>query len=662
MDVLARIALLIAVILYGFAGAAAAADLSSDQIALGRAAFEAARAGDWAQAKSRIAAVRRPLASKLMRWHRATQENSRASFDEISAFIVENPDWPSQRLLRQRAEEAMRLGLPARRVVAWFERFEPVTTEGRIMLSRSLLALGEAQRARGAIRDAWVDGSFSASKEQDFLAEFGAMLSPADHAERLERLLWEGRSSEAKRMLAKVDAGRGNLAQARMQLRGMADGVDGAVARVPPSLQDDPGLIYERIRWRRMKGRTGDAIDLLLRHRLDAAHPRLWAIERQIVARRALGERRFKEAYRIASAHALATGADFAEAEWLSGWIALRFLKDPRTAKRHFETMHKGVSYPISLARGAYWRGRAAEAVGESADARRWYSAAAEHPTTYYGQLAAARVMPDRPLALPPDPQPSADERRRFEASELVAAIRMLTAFGQYDLAAPFLASLAGEHETKDWRALTATLAATQGRPDLAISVARRANQNGDILIGPGYPTVAAPSLPRQGAHGEAARAVEHPLVLAIIRQESAYRVDAISSAGARGLMQLMPGTAQEVAAKLNVPYSAGRLITDPDYNLTLGQTYFSSVLNRFGGSYVLALAGYNAGPYRAQQWRAEMGDPRADLDSAIDWIESIPFGETRNYIQRILEHLQVYRSKVNGGVKPTMLEMDLQR
>jgi soluble lytic murein transglycosylase len=643
-------------------GEARAQNLSASQIDLGRSAFQAAGSGNWTQARSRIGGVRDPLANKLMLWHQATQENSGASFDEISAFIVENPGWPSQRLMRQRAEEAMMPGTPPGRIIDWFKRFEPVTTEGRIMFSRALLAAGDRERARAAVRNAWISSSFSPSREESFLREFGAMLTPSDHAERLERLLWEGWSAEATRMLPKVGSGVRAVALARMQLRGMAAGVDGAVARVPSQLQSDAGLIYERIRWRRTKDRTDEATELLLRHRLDAAQPRLWAIERQILARRALANRRFSEAYRIASAHALTEGAEFAEAEWLSGWLALRFLSDPKSAKRHFETMYKGVSYPISLARGAYWRARASEALGESAEAKRWYLAAAEHPATYYGQLAAARVAPDRPLPLPPDPQPSAEERRAFEASELVAAVRMLSAFQQRDLAAPFLASLASVRETTGWRTLTATLANAKGRPDLAISVAKRANQGGDVLVGVGYPTLPMPKIAGTSPLGNMSAAVEHPLVLAIIRQESAYRPDAISSAGARGLMQLMPRTAQEVATKLSLPYSAGRLLTDTDYNLTLGQAYFGSVLNRFDGSYVLALAGYNAGPSRAQQWRAEMGDPRGDLDAVIDWIELIPFNETRNYVQRILEHLQVYRSKVNGGVNPKMLEVDLLR
>lgn len=658
----ARVTLLIASILCVPLGEALAQGLSAGQIDLARSAFEAAERGDWERARSRIGGVRDPLATKLMRWHQATQENAGASFDEISAFIMENPDWPNQRLMRQRAEEAMTPGTPPRRIIDWFGRTKPETTEGRIMFSRALVTVGDRERARAAVRDAWISSYFPASREESFLREFGSMLTPSDHAERLERLLWEGRSAEATRMLSKVDSGRRALALARMQLRTGAAGVDDAVARVPPQLQGDAGLIYERIRWRRTKDRTAEATELLLRHRLDAAQPRLWAIERQILARRALANRRFSEAYRIVSAHAIGEGAEFAEAEWLAGWLALRFLNDPKAAKRHFETMYKGVSYPISLARGAYWRARASEALGESSDAKRWYSAAAEHPTTYYGQLAAARVVPDRPLSLPPDPPPSAEERRSFEANELVAAIRMLAAFQQRDLAAPFLASLAGARETAGWRTLTAALANAKGRPDLAISVAKRGSQSGNVLIGEGYPTLPVPKIAGNSPLGKMSGSVEHPLVLAIIRQESAYRTDAISAAGARGLMQLMPQTAQEVAVKLSLPYSAGRLLTDTDYNLTLGQTYFGSVLNRFDGSYVLALAGYNAGPYRAQQWRAEMGDPRKDLNAAIDWIELIPLSETRNYVQRILEHLQVYRSKVNGGVKPKMLEMDLLR
>lgn len=635
---------------------AGAAELSSAAIGRGLQAFQAGESGDWDRAHRLISSVDEPLAAKLIRWRHYIAPDSGAGFDEIATFIEQNPQWPRHRLLRQRAEEALAPTLPARRAVSWYDRFEPITTQGKASFARALLALGEHERATEIAREAWVAGSFSTASERAFLAEFGGLITAADHVARLDWLVWRGRTEEAQRMLARVDAGRAALARARMDLRAMNSGVDDAIARVPAHLLSDPGLVYERVRWRRIKGLDSAARALLLSNPGDAIEPERWWAERQILARRAMADGQAKDAYRVASGHRVASGADFAEAEWLSGWIALRYLHDAKAAARHFEALYAGVNYPISLARGAYWAGRAAEAAGKERDARRWYGKAAAHPATFYGQLAAGRLEPDRSLALPADPKPTAEERKAFDSYELVAAARMLTAFGQRELVGSFLIALGSVRDAPGWQALTASLAHQIGRPDLAVVVARQATRGGELLVGPGYPAVNVPTI--VGVPHE----VEQPLVLAMVRQESAYRADAVSSAGARGLMQLMPGTAQEVAAKLNVPYSKQRLVTDQAYNLTLGQRYISSMLARFDGSYVLALAAYNAGPSRVRQWQQENGDPRQDVDRAVDWIERIPFSETRNYVQRILEHLQVYRGKANGGdVSPSMLVQDLQ-
>lgn len=635
------------------------AELTSGQKKLGAEAFRAADRGDWSQAHHLIALVDDPLAAKLMRWYEIIAADGYLNFRQIKEFVEDNPHWPRQRLMRQRTEEAIQPTNSVREILSWFHDFEPITTQGKVSLARALLAVGNRQQeAAAAVRRAWIDGQFSSTSERAFLKEFGGSLNAAAHRERLDRLLWQGRRVEAERMLPRVDEATQAVAFARMELRTMRPGVDYAISRVPASLRSDPGLVYERVRWRRKKGLDADASSLLLSQARDSIEPERWWTERQILARRALADGHPTRAYRIASSHGLKAGSGFAEAEWLSGFIAFRFLNDPKAARQHFERLYSKVNYPISLARGAYWAGRAAEAGGDERTAERWYLTAAEHPATFYGQLAASRLRPGKPLALPPDPVPSTQQRQSFDVNELVVAARILYEFDQKSVAASFLVSVAAMSDAPGWKALAAGLAERLGRPDLAVVVAKKATRRGDLLIGLGYPSVAVPKLTLGVPHD-----VEPPLVLAMIRQESAYRADAVSRAGARGLMQLMPGTAQEVAAKLNVPYSAHRLIADRNYNLTLGQSYIGSMLARFGGSYVLALAAYNAGPYRVRQWLSEIGDPRSeDLDRAIDWIELIPFSETRNYVQRILEHLQVYRGKVNGGFVPASLERDLQR
>ncbi|TVR83223.1 MAG: lytic transglycosylase domain-containing protein [Rhodospirillales bacterium] len=652
-----RIALPVTAVLLFVSVQAHAATPSPNQAAAGRDAFAAATAGDWASARRAMDRVGHPVAGKLLTWYRATRPNTPASFDEISRFISENPDWPSQRLLRQRAEEAMTADLPPRRIVDWFRQHEPITTEGRVRFARALVTLGERDSASQVARAVWADGWFSANTQNRFLDEFGILLGRDDHHLRIEHLVWQGRIEEANRLLPRVEPAAQALAAARIQLRQMAPGVDAAIARVPTHLQAHPGLVYERARWRRAKGRDDDARALLLQHPSEAGDPDLWWRERHILARRSLADGRHRDAYRVASAHGAGTSTSHAEAQWLSGWIALRFLNDPRTARRHFETMHAGVAFPISMARGAYWSGRAAEAEGDRRAAERWYRAATEHPATFYGQLAAARIAPDRPLRLDPDPTPSSAERRSFDAHDLTAAVHLLNGFGRRDLAATFLLHLAGLGDGPAWPVMTAALAQATGQPHLGVFIARRVTRDGTVLLEHGYPTLPVPTGVNGITHG-----LEKPLVLAIIRQESAYQVDAKSRAGALGLMQLMPATAQQVARQVALPYAPHRLVTDPDYNMNLGQAYMRAMLERFDGSYVLSLAAYNAGPGRSVSWRSRNGPPNTSVEEAIDWIEQIPFSETRNYVQRTLEHLQVYRTRVNGSSPPRLLETDLLR
>ena len=340
-----------------------------------------------------------------------------------------------------------------------------------------------------------------------------------------------------------------------------------------------------------------------------------------------------------------------ADAEFLAGWIALRRLDDPAAAHEHFAQLYANVRMPISRARGAYWAGRAAEERDLADIAKRWFASAAEHGTTFYGQLAAQRSPAARP-AFAAEPRPAAEDVAEFDRKELVRAARMLSEIGEGDLAKPFLLRLGASAGTPVQHKLTATLAETAGWLDVAAASAKRASADGTILLASAFPVI---QVKHKGI-------TEPPLVLAIARQESAFDKAAVSRAGARGLMQLMPATAKDMAKSLSMQFSADWLLTDPNYNLTLGHAYLDKVLDRFGGSYVLALAAYNAGPARVQQWLETYGDPRAGTIDVIDWIEAIPFAETRNYIQRVLEALQIYRLRLGDDDRAFTLARDLQR
>jgi len=494
--------------------------------------------------------------------------------------------------------------LAATDILKWFNEQEPVSTSGRVRRAQALLTAGAPGEGRAAIRETWVNGNFTRAEEKRFYRAHRKLLTHGDHVRRLDRLLWQGRHGPARRMLWKVNAEYRALGEARFLLRRREGNVDRAVAKVPESLKSDPGLVYERLRWRRRKGLETSAREWLEANPLDRSHPEPWWRERAALARQALDDGHVSEADRIVTGHAVDDGVAFAEASWLAGWISLRYLREPNTGLDHFSAMYDKVNFPISRARAAYWAGRAAEASARPEVADHWYRTAATHPTTYYGQLAAARVNGPTNLRLPQSPEPTEDEARTFASNDMTRAARILHAFGQKKRLDAFILRLAELGETPAWKATTAALARSLGRPDLAVTVAKRSVRGGHAFVREGYPVVPLPAV-----EARLPKPVEEPLLLAMIRQESAFQPGAKSSAGARGLMQVMPATARRIAKRLKLPYSSRRLNGDRDYNIRGGRGYLAGLLDTFDGSYVLALAAYNAGPARVRAWIRANGD-----------------------------------------------------
>jgi soluble lytic murein transglycosylase len=630
-----RLLPLLLLLLWSWASPARAALSESDRQVY-REAFQAARAGDWPRAGQRAEKGHDHLLAKVLWWLNLTRSGSGASFGDFKDFITANPEWPAQLSLRQHAEEAM-LGVPERTLGEWFDRYPPVTPAGKFKQADIWIAQGRQQEGLARIREVWAKSDFTAFEEKSVLQRYHDVLHQADHWARLDRLLWDGQTEAARRAMARVDADHRALADARLRLAAMEPGVERLVAKIPPALQNDPGLLFERMRWRTRKEHYEDAIAMLEHPPHDLVRPLAWAGERQILARHALAVGDISVAYRLAAHHGLSNGPVFAELEFFAGWVALRFLREPDIAYNHFVRLYDEVKLPVSVARGAYWAGRAAEAMNYRQLAQAWYATAAEQVTTYYGQLAATALGDARLSRALIEPKPTAADIAAFDKSELVNVMRELAEVGAADYIGPFarrvseLARSPGEH------VLLAHLVVKLDRADLAIAVAKKASYAGVTLINEGYPVT---ELPPGGT-------AERPLVLAMTRQESAFDREAVSSAGARGMMQLMPATASHIAKTLHLPFSTSRLLTDSRYNITLGRHYLDGLLGDFSGSYVLAIAAYNAGPSRVRQWIREYGDPRSKNADVIDWIESIPLGETRNYVQRVLENLQMYRLRL---------------
>jgi soluble lytic murein transglycosylase len=613
--------------------------LARRDLKLYRKAFAAAMTNRWSEARRYAAKARESPLRKVLDWLELAGPTAN-DFSEIAEFIDENPSWPRLGELQRRAEAVIGNDVSDQAVLAWFDRHQPTTATGATRLAEALIAAGAVEAGERRLRQAWIDGTFSAREERAFLRRHKRRLRAEDHVARLDRLLWDGHTRSAKRMMPRVDEGLRALAWARVALMRQAPGVDGAVARVPDELANDPGLVYERLRWRRRKGKYDAALEMLGSAPARPARPERWWTERSYLARQALVRGDISVAYRTARDHGQSNGVGFAEGEWLAGWIALRFLGESEIAAAHFQSMYEAVSYPISRARGAYWAGRAAEAMGERAAATKWYRSAATHATTYYGQLAAARLGIRTTASLPEAPPIAATEVKAFSGRELVRVVRLLAEAGERKLVRSFVRRLNAIAETPAERMLIARLAQEAKRTDLAVYTARRASLVGVDLIDHGYPMLDLPK----------GRGPDPALIHAVIRQESGFDPRAVSRAGAQGLMQLMPATARKLSRKLKTRYSKRKLIADPDYNVALGRAYLAALIDDFDGSHILALAAYNGGPRRVGRWIRDYGDPRDNDVDPIDWIESIPIAETRNYIQRVLEGLYVYRLRLGAS------------
>lgn len=609
-----------------------------DQNAIAKA-FKAANTNNWATAQKYAKQSNDPLAVKIVEWLRFQRTDPRLSFSAINAFIENNPSWPRLSRVRRSAEVAISKNDSPSELKAWFNSHPPLSGAGALAHLNALTDLGDETAIQTLAPQYWQDLNFSREDGKKFQRSFGKHLTKTHHITRLDRLIWDRQYWPARHMLPQVGGPQAALGRARLALMRREGGVDGAIAKVPADLREAPSLQYERLRWRRRKGKDEAARELLLAAPILETHQEQWAKERIILARRALTDGYYTEAQRLVADHDLTGGSTFADAEFLAGWISLAFLDEPKAAYEHFVRLFDGVQYPISRSRGAFWAGRAADASDDERNALKWWRTAAEFPATFYGQQAMAalgRTEVHIPFATPQDP---ATGQGVFEP-ELVQATKMLHRHKQKKSIRPFLRQLSELATTVETQSVVVNLANSVDQPHEAVRAAKRMAQLNNII-----PTASYPFLPYQNTDGSSARQQrEAPLVLSLIRQESAFNPRALSSAGARGMMQLMPSTAKRVARSIGQPYNRARLLDDPRYNVRLGMTHLDRLISRFDDTPALALAAYNAGPTRVKRWVLEFGDPRSGDIELVDWIESIPFAETRNYVQRVLESETVYR------------------
>ena len=616
---------------------------------LGRA-MDAVRSGDYATAE-RITGAAGSVARDIVEWQRLRA--GQGSFDDYRGFVARRPDWPGLPYLMRKGEAKIDDATPAADITAWFAIEPPQTGSAIVKAIRAYLSQGADGDAEALAVLAWRGESLSLDDESALLHQFPQLLSEHNVA-RMDMLLWRGLPAEAERLMPLVPVGWQKLAAARIGLRADANGIDAMIAAIPAALTSNPGLAYDRYQWRKRRGRDDDALSLMLERSTSAealGYPELWSGDRRRVARDLMRDGKSASAFKVASRHFLQPeDDDYPDLEWLSGYIALRYLKDPQKALDHFTRFRMSVNTPISLGRAGYWEGRALEAMGAKADAEAAYGFGAEYQTSFYGLLAAERA------GLPMDPALMGTESypdwhgAPFLASSVMQAALLLQKAGETDMAERFMRHLCEDLDATGMGQM-ADMALDLGEPHIALRIAKFAADRGIVLNRAYYPVtgLAQSKLP-----------VPTELALSIARRESEFDPVVVSHAGARGLMQLMPGTAQDMARLTGVDYALGRLTSDPDYNATLGSAYLAKLIGQFGQNWMLVAAAYNAGPGRPSRWLQAYGDPRDGTVDPVDWIETIPFDETRNYIMRVTESIPVYRARLHGKVEPISLTRDL--
>ena len=622
------------------ANPAFAADKSLATLADGLAALTAKRIDDARNLRDSLPAD--SLDRHILDWAIALKGGDGVPSAEIARTARDLPGWPGMEILRRNSERALLKESPApEAVLRAFGKLAPQTPEGAIILARSHVALGDVEGARKALSSIWRTAKMDATDETAIVTEFGAIIPVEDHRFRMERMLYSERIKSAGRVarLAKAEA----LVTAwSAVLRGDPKAVK--LLDAVPQDQRSAGHLFAKAQFLRKQKRLTEAAKLMAQAPKDPlalVDADAWWIERRLLSRQLLDAGQAKLAYQVAAGHAAESATNAADAEFHAGWYALRSLDDPKTAATHFARIAEVSEGPISRSRAYYWLGRSAEASHQDG-AKANYEKAAAYGTTFYGQLAAARL--GRSTLNVSYPEPSDADRAGFPQREAVRAVERLQAAGYPQLSDTLYLELADQITSPGELALLAVMAEKRGNHYLALKVGKIAAQRGLDIGALSHPLGAIPPEANISGSGKA-------LAYAIARQESEFNVGAVSRAGARGLLQLMPGTAQQVAKQTGLAYSQEKLTTDPGYNATLGAAFLGQQLARFDGSYILTFAGYNAGPRRADQWIKRYGDPRGEsVEAIVDWIERIPFSETRSYVQRVMENYEVYKMRITGS------------
>ena len=615
---------------------------SKKEFDLAKKALDAFEKSNWTDALTFAKKTKNKDIINFVQWRHLLTTGNKASFYDYQQFIVNNNNYPRIGRINYLAEHKMSTKqISPEKIIQWFEKYPPLSGFGEMILGESFIETGLTDKGISLIKKGWITADMSKSELRFYYKKFKKYLNKDDHIKRAEYLAWENKYWDLQRFLRYLPKEEQLLYTARQLLMSKSYGVDNAIKKVPTKYKNDAGLNYDRLKWRRKRGRVESSLEILLSIKNTEKYlvrPEKWWVEREIIGRSLIYKKQYELAYKIVSNHAMTEGPQYAAAEWMSGWIALSFLDDPILAIEHFENFYNSVGYPISLARGGYWLGRSYEKLGDKENMIKWYKEATKFLTTYYGQLAFMKIYPNEKFELNLEEKFDKEYKKEFFEKDLVKIIYLLDELNKDKYSKFILRHLANDNIEKGSEIFAAELATNISRYDFAIQIAKLASYEKRFINNYNYPIIGTPTI----INGR--KIPDSSFILSIIRQESEFDVSANSSAGARGMMQLMTYTAKVVAKQAKLPYSKSRLTTDPEYNINLGSHYIAGLILEYDGSYPFAIAAYNAGPKRVRYWKKINQNPQKNQIDYVDWIELIKFKETRNYVQRVLENYNVYR------------------
>ena len=615
---------------------------SKKDFSIAKKAITEMKKANWSSALKTAKKAKDKSIYNFIQWRHLLTKGNKASFFDYKIFIDANENYPRINRIKYLAEHKLSNdNYSPKKIINWFELSEPLSGYGKMILGESYILNGNISKGTQYIKEGWVNAELSKNELRFYRKKFKKYLNAEDYIKRADYLAWNNKYWDLKRLLRYLPKDYELLYTARQLLMSKSYGVDNAISKVPAKFKNDAGLNYDRLKWRRKRGRVDSSVEILtkIKNTKDyLVRPDKWWIEREIISRSLIYKKKYELAYKISSNHAMTEGANFAAAEWMSGWIALSFLDDPLLAKDHFEKFYNNVSYPISLARGAYWLGKTFKKLGNTEESIKWYKESSKYLTTYYGQLSFMELDPNANFELSKDKEINKEYREYFFKKEIVKLIYLLDELNEDKYTKHMLRHLAQDDIDSGSEILAAELSTNIERFDFAIQISKIASYEKRFHNKYNYPIISTPK------YINGRKIPETAFILSIIRQESEFDLSANSHAGAKGLMQLMPYTAKLVAKQANLPYSRSRLTTDPEYNINLGSHYIAGLILEYEGAYPFAIAAYNAGPKRVRYWKKINKNPQKKQIDYVDWIELIKFKETRNYVQRVLENYNVYR------------------